>query len=447
MSSVLILGAGRSSGYTISYLLDLENKGKLKVTVADAQMSNLKAVTIDFPQANTVLLNVLDEENRRKLIEKHSIVISLLPPKMHILIAQDCLAAGCHLITPSYISSEMQELNAEAESSGLLFLNEMGLDPGIDHMSAMKIIHELKSRGAVLKSFKSHCGGLIAQESDTNPWHYKFSWNPYNVIRAGQDGALSLQNTRLHYTPYARLFSEVEQIEIEETGRFQSYLNRDSNSYLSLYNIEGIDTFSRGTLRYEGFCTLWSFLVNAGLTSDKITLDHLEGKGLNDFFRIFFPPDVTNYQDAFQEITGIIPFTYHVEALKFIGMDSNDNLPLSKGTPAEILQQILEHKWVMQPEDKDRIVMLHDFIYELDDETCQLKSWLDITGENAHNTAMAKTVGLPLAIAAEQILDGPIQLRGVRLPVEPEIYEPILIELEKQNIVFNHKTVKLNVRA
>ena len=436
LKGILVFGAGRSASYTINYLLQRAAENELFLTVADADSGNLAAFGGGRPNAVFIKADINNGVQRQELIKNHDVVISLLPAAFHIIVAKDCLVFGRHLITPSYISPEIEALDNEVSAKKLVFLNEMGLDPGIDHMSAMHIINRLKGEGAEILSFKSYTGGLVAPESDSNPWHYKISWNPYNVARAGQDGAICMEGNELAYVSFGRLFKEAELINIKGSGLFDGYLNRDSLRYIQLYGLQDTGTFIRGTLRYAGFCKLWNALVAMGVTSDRIVIDNLGKMSLRDFFRMFLSKSNEPFDSKIKALTAQDWTDEEIKALEWLGVYSTEPVQLEKGTPVQVLQHIIEEKWRMEEADKDRVVMLHEFIYIQNHKKYRLHSVMDITGEDGKRTAMAKTVGMPLALAAELILNGKINTYGVILPVMKEVYEPLLDALSAWGIGF-----------
>ena len=261
MTNILVFGAGKSSSYLIRYLLEHAPKLFWQVTVADANINAAveKVGRSDFGTA--VQIDISDEKHRKRLIANANMVVSLLPPALHIIVAKDCLELKRHLVTASYVSDEIQALHRDARDAGLLFMNEIGLDPGIDHMSAMKIIHEVERLGGEIYSFKSYCGGLVAPESDNNPWHYKISWNPRNIVMAGKSGAEFQLSGFQKHLEYAHLFAEYEKIKIPGLGTLAAYANRDSMSYMELYGLHSVKTMLRATLRYESFCIGWNAVV------------------------------------------------------------------------------------------------------------------------------------------------------------------------------------------
>lgn len=441
MKQILLLGAGRSSGALIQYLLSkTESKGfTLKIGDIDPVLASQKLD--NHPCGSVFFFDVNDSNQRSNEVKNADLVISLLPPALHYLVAQDCLTHGKNLVTASYISKEILDLDKQAQASGILFLNECGLDPGLDHMSAMEIILRLKNKGAKLLSFKSYTGGLIAPESIDNPWGYKFTWNPRNVILAGQGTAKYIKDNKYHYIPYQRLFKEAVRIKLDTTG-YDGYANRDSLAYRHHYGIENIPTLIRGTLRHEGFCSAWQVFVALGLTDDSFQIENSENMTYRELVGAFIPPSQRG--DSLEEkIAKYCEIDFDGPAMQRIistGILEDEIIGIKNASPAQILQHLLESKWVLKPTDKDMIVMLHEFEYELDGIKRQLTSSLVVKGDDIQQTAMAKTVGLPLAIAALQILEGKIKSKGVQIPVHEEIFAPILKELETIGICFQEQT-------
>jgi saccharopine dehydrogenase (NADP+, L-glutamate forming) len=359
---------------------------------------------------------------------------------MHFPVAKDCVALKKHLVTASYVSPEIMSLNDDAIANDVLLLNEIGLDPGIDHLSAMKVIHKIQHDGGKLISFKSFCGGLVAPESNDNPWGYKFSWNPRNVILAGQSTAQFLIDGAYKYLPYHRLFGSAEIIEVAGYGKFDAYANRDSLSYRKSYGIEDIKTMIRGTLRQHLYCEAWQVFVSLGITDDSFQMIIPEDYTYADFISSFLPGNENDLILRLCEFTHKSVNDNIVQMILWTGLLSNEKIGLQKASPAMILQQLLERKWFLAPHDRDMIVMQH--LFELVDakkENKKISSTLVVLGENSERTAMAKTVGLPLAMAVRRLIKGEIKLRGVQIPVMAEIYEPILKELEEYGIVFEEK--------
>jgi saccharopine dehydrogenase (NADP+, L-glutamate forming) len=442
MKKVLLIGAGKSSGYLIDYLLSYAVAENYELTVADLNMESALLKTKGLPNSKAIVLDINNAADRLKHIQAADIVISMLPAFMHFPVAQDCVNLKKHLVTASYVSPEIMSLNESALANSVLLLNEIGLDPGIDHLSAMKVIHDIQQNGGHLTSFKSFCGGLVAPESNNNPWGYKFSWNPRNVILAGQSTAQFMLNGKYKYLPYHRLFASSEVIEVEGYGKFDAYANRDSLSYRKIYGIENISTMIRGTLRQHLYCEAWHVFVMLGLTDDSIQIELPENFTYADFISSFIPGTGNDLILRLCEFTGRSENDKIIQMILWTGILSDNMIGLKKASPATILQQLLEKKWLLEPLDKDMIVMQHLFEY-LDAQkiTRSCKSTLVVIGENSERTAMAKTVGLPLAMAVRRLIKGEIKLRGVQIPVMAEIYEPILKELTAYGITFEEKEI------
>ncbi len=444
MRNILIIGAGRSASSLIRYLLSKSNEEKLHLTVADLSLDLAKAKTKDHPNATPLALDIFNADERRKAIANASIVISMLPAHLHIEIAKDCLEYKKNLVTASYISDAMQALNEEAIKNNLIFMNEIGLDPGIDHMSAMKVIDEIRSKGGKMLLFESFCGGLVAPESDNNLWNYKFTWAPRNVVLAGQGGAAKfIQEGTYKYIPYSALFRRTEFLEVEGYGKFEAYSNRDSLKYRSVYGLDDILTLYRGTIRRVGFSRAWNMFVQLGMTDDSYILEGSENMSYRQFINSFLPYHPT---DSVEIKTRLILKIDQDDIMwdKLLELDlfnPNKKVNLPNATPAQILEKILSESWALEPDDKDMIVMYHKFGYELNGEKKQIDSKMVCIGEDQTYTAMAKTVGLPVAIATLLILNGKITTPGVQLPIKKEVYEPILKELEEYGVIFNEQKV------
>ncbi len=428
MRNILILGAGKSSIALIDYLVKHARKEKWQVTVADITAELALQKTKGRANTKAIGFNLQKQKERRALISEADIVISMLPASLHLVVAKDCIKLKKNLVTPSYISDAMREVNAEVEKNGLIFMNEMGLDPGIDHMSSMQLIDKLKANGNTIIGYESHCGGLVAPESDDNLWHYKFTWNPRNVILAGQgDGAIQyLKNCKKVKLKYENLFKEPTKIEVKGNGKFESYPNRDSLKYVQEYGLKGVKTMYRGTLRKPPFCRGWDLFVQLGYTK-KEELDYSQFKKKHN--KLISSSTIIsdrNTEDLLSTTSALSAFLTHKE---------------STIIPAKILQQVLEERWVMKPKDKDMVVMVHQITYkDKANKQKKLQSSLVYVGKNAEHTAMATTVGLPVAMVTKMILNGEVKRRGVLMPKYPEIYNPILAELQDYGIKFKETT-------
>ncbi|HEX8462454.1 MAG TPA: saccharopine dehydrogenase C-terminal domain-containing protein [Segetibacter sp.] len=495
MKHILLFGAGKSATVLIDYLKELATENAYKVTIAD---SNLKSVQLKVGQHKLVEpagIDVTNEVERRSLIKNADVVISLLPPSLHYLVAVDCVQFGKHLLTASYIDEKIKALKDDVQKKDILFLCEMGLDPGIDHMSAMQLIDRIKSLGGKITSFKSHCGGLVAPESDTNPWHYKISWNPRNVVLAGKGGAIFRENGTEKEVPYEEVFTVGNLVNLAEDQTLAYYPNRDSLRYIPLYKLEETTTFLRTTLRHPDFCFGWKNIVDLKFTDETPQYD-TNGMTLAAFFKLHFDKykfnewlnemlttrlsfakdlmdnlaklieaenelstkgeqtdesimlvneegqlDTLQIEDVKGQAAATLAVKMHeanltLKQLFFLGLDSNELINKGLCSAADILQFVLEKKLALEPTDKDMVVMIHEIVYELNGITNYVKSSLIAKGEDSVHTAMAKTVGLPLGIAAKLILEGSLTITGLHIPILPAIYSPVLKELEKHGISF-----------
>lgn len=444
MKRILIIGAGRSSSSLIRYCLDNAQQEDWHVTVTDQDLDLVKSKLGDHPRATAMSFNALDPEERRPVLKAHDMIISMLPARFHMEVAKDCVEFGKDVITPSYVTPEMRKLDEDARKAGIVIMNEIGVDPGIDHLSAKKVLDDIKEAGGEMLAFESFTGGLVAPESDNNPWNYKFTWNPRNVVLAGQGGAAKfIQQGKYKYIPYNKLFRRTEIIEVEGYGRFEGYANRDSLKYRDVYDLQGIPTIFRGTLRRVGFCRAWNIFITLGMTDDSYILEGSENMTCRDFtnsFLAFNPHDSVELK--LRSYLGLPQDDYILEKLEWLGMFSDTPIGMKDATPAQILQSILEKKWSLDPDDKDMIVMWHKFSYNLNGENREIHSSMVSIGEDQTYTAMSNTVGLPVAITSKMIMNGTIQSKGVQLPLAKEIYIPVLNELQQYGIKFTEREVE-----
>ena len=444
MRQILLIGTGKSTSYLIDYLLQRAASEKFILTLADKVLDMIPLDFSQHPNCEVLQLDIEDESARQAAIIKADLVISMLPARFHDLVAADCLTLKKHLLTASYISPALKAMKADVEAAGLVFLNEMGLDPGIDHMSAMAILDRLRAKGGKILLFESFTGGLVAPESDTNLWNYKFTWNPRNVVLAGQGGAAKfIQEGTYKYIPYHKVFRRTEFMEIEGYGMFEAYANRDSLNYREAYGLQEALTLFRGTMRRVGYSKAWNMFVQLGMTDDSYTVENSEGMSYREFVNLFLPYSPTDsvelklrhYLKIDQDD---IMWGKLIELNLF---DHDKKFRIKNATPAQMLQQILEDSWTLGKDDKDMIVMYHKIGYELEGVKKQIDANMVVLGENRTYTAMAKTVGLPVAIAALLILNGKVKTPGVHIPILPEVYEPVLAELEAHGIWFREYQV------
>lgn len=440
MKKILVIGAGLSSSYLIKYLLANAKKENWHITIADQSIELAKQKLGKSKLGTALAFNITNEKERQEAIKNADMVVSLLPPTLHILAAHDCIKFKKNLVTASYVSAEMQALNDAAQKANVLFLNEIGLDPGIDHLSAMEMIHKIEAKGGNIISFKSFCGGLIAPEFDNNPWNYKFTWNPRNVVLAGQATAKYLENGLLKFIPPNRIFSQTETVNVTNYGAFESYANRDSLGYIEPYGLQNAKTVLRGTLRKKGFSQSWNLLVKLGLTDDSYTLTNSENLTYRSLITSFLSgANEKNVEDKFCQFFHLTKNSKDFKRVKWLGLFENTIIGLKNATPAQILQQLLQEKWRLENTDLDMIVMKHEIEYSINNKKHKANSTLIVKGEDKTYTAMAKTVGLPMAIATKLILQNKIKAKGVQIPITPEFYEPILKELAQNNISFTEE--------
>lgn len=444
MRKILVIGSGKSTSYLIKYLLDKSTSENLHITIGDLHIKNAEKLIGNHENATAITLDVFNENSRVEAIKNADIVVSMLPARFHIEVAKNCITYKKHMVTASYISPEMQALHDDAKANGLVLMNEIGVDPGIDHMSAMQVLDNIRSKGGKIILFESFTGGLVAPESDTNLWNYKFTWNPRNVVVAGQGSAAKfLQEGTYKYIPYNRLFRRTEFLEVDGFGRFEVYANRDSLKYQSVYGLDNIKTLYRGTMRRVGFSRAWNIFVTLGMTDDSYTIDDSENMSYRDFVNAFLTYSPTDsvelkLRHALKIDQDDIVWDKLVELDIF---NDKKRVELKKATPAQILQKILMDSWTLKEDDKDMIVMYHKFGYELNGKKHQIDATMVAVGEDQTYTAMAKTVGLPVAIATLAILNKKITTPGVQMPITKEVYEPILEELKDFGVQFNEKEV------
>ena len=437
MKKILVIGAGRSAVTLIKYLLDNAKSNNWLVIVADYSEELAKSAVVEHEEGKAIFFDVNNAEQREEEIKNTDIVISMLPASMHIVVAQDCVRLKKNLVTASYVSAEIADLDEAAKQAGVLLLNEIGLDPGVDHMSAMQVIDKIKANGGVLTSFKSFCGGLVHPDYDNNPWNYKFTWNPRNVVLAGQGTAQYIENGEYKYISYTKLFERIEKMSVLDAGEFEGYANRDSLSYRKAYGLEDIPTLFRGTLRRSGYSSAWNIFVQLGMTDDTYKIENSENISNRDFVNMFLPFDteLTLEQKLCNEFRVDIDSSIF-KKISWLGMFENTKVGLKDASPAMLLQAILEEKWALTAEDKDMIVMQHQFEYIQDGAERKLNSSLVVFGDDPRYTAMAKTVGLPAAIATKLILNAEISATGVQIPTTKDIYVPVLEELATYGINF-----------
>ena len=441
---ILVFGAGKSTPYLLDYFLEKSILEKLHLTIADLYPENIPSQISSHQNCTVVALDIFNDTERKKLIKETTIVVSMLPARFHIEVAKDCIHLKKHLVTASYVSKEILKLDKAAKEKGLIFMNEAGLDPGIDHMSAMEILDRIRKEGGKIVLFESFTGGLVAPESDTNLWNYKFTWNPRNVVVAGQGGtAKFIQEGTYKYIPYHKLFRRTEFLNIENYGSFEAYANRDSLKYREAYGLENVLTLYRGTMRRIGFSRAWNMFVQLGMTDDSYIIENSKGMSYREYTNLFLPYSPTDSVEL--KLRHYLKIEQDDimwgKLLELHIFDATKTILTPNATPAQILQEILETSWTLNNGEKDMIVMYHKFGYELNGEKKQIDANMVVLGESNTHTAMAKTVGLPVAIATLHILNKKITQPGVQIPISKEVYAPILEELKEYDILFKEYEV------
>ena len=437
---IVILGAGKSSSYLIKYLYSKRLELDININIFSDKYADYLD---DFKDINFEILDINDSSNLEELINETYILISLLPPFIHFKIADLCSKKGINMITASYLDDKIKLLeNSFKKNDSFLFM-EMGLDPGIDHMSAMSTIEYLNKRGDILE-FESYTGGLIKYDIDKNPWGYKFTWNPMNVIIAGADGATYLSENKKKNIPYNKVFKDLAKINLSNTESYEGYPNRDSLKYKELYNLHGVKTLKRGTIRNKSFCKTWSILIDLGLTNDKKSLSNDNNMSYFDFFN--YNLKAKNYDELVDILKleyGILPTSQEFKNLEWSGFFSDKKFKIKVGNFSDFLLAILKDKWTLDDDDIDEIVMVHTFIFKTDKNLKKLTSFLKIEGEDKSYTAMSKTVGLPIAVLVEHIINVNFNKSGIYLPFKKNIYEPVLERLSELGINFIDKEINI----
>ncbi|MFT5729477.1 MAG: saccharopine dehydrogenase-like NADP-dependent oxidoreductase [Desulforhopalus sp.] len=441
MKNVLILGAGLSASSLIKYMIDHSEEYDWAIKLGDISLKLCEKKIAGHQNGEAFVFDVKNQKQVDLEVKNADIVISMLPANFHDIVAIACLEHAVNMVTASYVSEEVRAMDQKAKEKGIVMLNEVGVDPGIDHMSAMQIIDRIKEKGGTILEFESNTGGLVAPKYDNNPWNYKFTWNPRNVVLAGKGNSQFLHNGMYKYIPYNKLFERYERINVLDLGEFEAYPNRDSLSYKSIYGLDDVKTIFRGTIRRPGYCKAWNAFVQLGMTSDDYIFNNSKDATYRQFINSYLPYDVVKpVEHKVADYLKIDEDSAMMYKLRWLGIFNDDVIDLEQATPAEILQQLLESKWSLDTGDIDMIVMQHQFVYELNDEIKKIYSSMVVYGEDNVHTAMSITVGLPVAIAAKMLLTGEISgLSGVHIPTVKEIYKPIMKELENYQIRFTEE--------
>jgi saccharopine dehydrogenase-like NADP-dependent oxidoreductase len=440
MKRVLVLGAGLVARPMVTYLLD---RPDIELTVATRTVSKAEKMVGDHPRGKALTLNVEDKGELEGLVEGADLVVSLVPYAYHVSVAELCIKHKRQMVTTSYVSPEMKALDARAREAGIIVLNEIGLDPGIDHMSAMRIIHDVEKKGGKVVSFKSYCGALPAPEAANNPLGYRFSWSPRGVLMASRNPALYLKDGEEVSVPGEVLFDDVHTIYVEGVCELEAYPNRDSVAYVETYGLEGIPTMFRGTLRNRGWCHFWRKMADVHFLSDSAR-DDLAGMTYAGFTASLVPgamPD--NARTAVAGHLQIGEESEVIRALDWLGFLEDEPLPEGVSSNLDVVCERLLEKISLGPGERDMVVLQHEFLAELPGGNEKIYSTLVDYGIPDGDTAIARTVSLPAAVSAKLILDGTITLTGVHVPVMPEVYNPVLDELEQLEIVCKERSEKV----
>ncbi len=438
---VLILGAGLVSRPMVRYLLELPD---VETVVATRTVSKAQDLIAGHPNGKAVPLLVDNEPELHRLVADADVVVSLLPYTYHATVARHCLDLKKHLVTTSYVGDAMRQFSEPAAKSGLLFLNEIGLDPGIDHMSAMVIIDRVRDAGGKVVSFVSSCGGLPAPDANDNPLGYKFSWSPKGVLMAGRNDARFLKDGKEVFIPSSRLFSSYWKARVEGLGELEAYPNRNSLPYIELYGLQGIKTMLRATFRNTGWCETMQALVNLGLLKDDREWSDLKRMTYGQWLREFVPEEGDLRQDVAKRL-GLSIDSPVIQRLGWLGLFSDECIGLERGSSLDILAKAMLERMSYKPGERDMIVLQHQFEVVYPDNRGEfIESTLIDFGQPNGDSAMARTVSLPAAIAVKMIIEGQLQLTGVKIPVVPEIYQPVLTELEKLGIKFQERVRKIS---
>jgi saccharopine dehydrogenase (NADP+, L-glutamate forming)/spermidine synthase len=440
MKKILVLGAGMISRPMIQYLL---TQPDYHVVMASRTVGKAEKMINKHPHGEAFSLDVNDDKKVEVFVSKADVVVSLLPYTYHVKIAEMCIKHKKHLVTTSYVSDAMRALDAKAKIAGILILNECGLDPGIDHMSAMRIIHDIEENSGKVVSFRSTTGALPSHEANNNPFGYKFSWSPRGVLLASRNAARWLENGKEILIPGEQLFENYFFQDINGVGTFENYPNRNSVPYKDIYGLKDATTVYRGTFRMTGWCETMRNIIALGWLSEELPKG-FSGKTYGDLTRQLIgakPKDNLPFTTALY--LGLKPYSAVIKRIEWLGLFGNEPLPKDKNTPLDYLNVLTLQKMSMGDHERDMVVMHHEFIAEYSSKKEYVTSTLVDYGIPDGDTSVARTVALPAAIAVKMILQKKIIMTGVHIPVIPEIYNPILDELEEMGIKFDEKTEKI----
>ena len=447
MKNVLILGAGQSAPYLISFMLKEAEKNDWFVTVCDKDYDLAKSRINGSQYGIAVEFDVNDENLRKTQIKNADVVINFLSPMFQYLIALDCLTYSKHCITASYENVRIQDLHKDALRKGVLILNEMGLDPGIDHMSAMSIVNRVRKNRGIITSFTSYGSGLPAPEVNPNPLNYCITWNPRNVVMAGETGAQYMEKGKIKILSHHELFQRTWSVDVDGIGTLEAYPNRDSMIYKDLFKLEKVNTMIRGTLRYPGWSETWLQIIRLGIPNEIMKIPNLSEMTYAEFTEMFIPLNVagTKLESRVANFLGINPTGKIMQNLKWLGLFSNEKVNSTATTPAEVMVHLLKDKLPLPDNARDMVALVHEIEAEYPDgKKEKITSTFIEYGEPGGHTAISKTVGLPAAIAAKLILLNDMPITGCQIPTHPVVYSKVLKELNDLGLKFNEKVIELS---
>ncbi|MGB0430082.1 MAG: saccharopine dehydrogenase C-terminal domain-containing protein [Bacteroidia bacterium] len=436
MLNILLLGAGRTAHYFLEYILTEGKKNGWHLRVGDFVQTSLEQLPQNSEHFSKLLFDVKSQQQVENEVQKANIVVSLLPAQFHYTVAKECIRFGRHFLSASYVSDDFKAVAQEIKQKGLIFIKEVGLDPGLDHMSAMKMLDEIRNKGGQIKRFLSYTGGLMSPGLKNNPWQYKFTWNPMYVVIAGRDGGIYLRRNKIKRIPYHRLFKEIDELEMPGHGTFDAYYNRNSLKYIHEYALENVESVIRYTLRRKGFCEAWAPLVSLGLTDNQFQFNFDKHITNREFLNMFVRKGKGSLEERVVKVIGHNQGTDVFKKLQWFGLFDNREIKILNGTSAQFLEQIIMPKWALEPTDRDAIYMAHVCYYQQQNKLYKRKSYLAVEGENSEQTAMAKTVGLPLAAATKLVASKQFKAPGLHIPTSANLYEPILTELQNNGVRF-----------
>ncbi|MCB0282224.1 MAG: saccharopine dehydrogenase NADP-binding domain-containing protein [Calditrichae bacterium] len=442
MKNVLVLGAGKSSPYLIDYLLKNAEENDWFITVGDYSLEQARKTVKSHPRGAAVLFDVNDFDMRSAQIAKNDVVVNMLAPMYQHLVALTCVRHGKHMISVSYEDSRIRDLQKDAIKKDVLILTEMGLDPGIDHMAAAAMIDDVRSKGGEITSFESYGGGLPALDSLNNPLKYVISWNPRNVVMAGQSGAQYLRDDKIKIIPHHYVFLHSWPLEVEGLGTMEAYPNRDSLNYKALYGFEKAHTVIRGTIRYPGWSETWFQIVKLGFPNEEQRIPDLKNKTWAELTEMFLPLNSSgpNIEQRVANFLNISPTGQIMQNLKWLGLFSKDKIGINVETSTQAMTHLLNEKLKLTDDIRDMVVLMHRMEVQYADKKQEERiATMIYNGERGGFTAMAKSVGLPAGILAKLILTGKMPLSGCHIPTHPAIYKPVMSELAEYGFTFNEK--------